>query len=430
MGGPASARAEGRRSLRGRKVLGINSLGRIGKLTLWHHVGRKHFDAIVVNQGREVGKDLEGFCHTIEKDSTYGPLHYFLHGRKGEPCVKIEDRGKSLLRIDGMPVAVLRKERNPANIPWREHGARVVVDCTGKFNDPNRGEDEEKGSLRGHFAGGAEKVLNSADFKTKKGEATKDDAVVLIYGVNHEAYDPARHHLISAASCTTTALAHMMKTLIDAYSVRTILTASMSTIHAVTNTQAVLDNVPKADAKDFRKTRSILNNIILTSTNAAAALEKVIPVVREIGFMADSVRVPTTTASLIILNVTLRSELDEEGQPIFNREALLDLYRRASEKQQKGLLKLSMDQNVSTDMIGEDAAVVIEGFETHTRTGFVHIDMESLPGMKPEVLRMLPEKVVRIPVTHAKIFGWYDNEYGSYTNRLADLTVHVADRMD
>jgi glyceraldehyde 3-phosphate dehydrogenase len=411
-------------------VLGINSLGRIGKLTLWHHVGRKYFDAVVVNQGREVGKDLEGFCRTIEKDSTYGPLHYFLHGRKGEPCVKIEDRERSLLRVNDTPVTILRKERNPANIPWRENEARVVVDCTGKFNDPNRTEDDEKGSLRGHFAGGAEKVLNSADFKTKKSEAMKDDSAVLIYGVNHEAYDPAKHHLISAASCTTTALAHMMKTLIDAYSVRTILTASMSTIHAVTNTQAVLDNVPMADAKDLRKTRSILNNIILTSTNAAAALEKVIPVVREIGFMADSVRVPTTTASLIILNVTLRSELDEEGQPTFNREALLDLYRRASEKQQKGLLKLSMEQNVSTDMIGEDAAVVIEGFETHTRTGFVHIDMENLPGMKPEVLRMLPEKVVRIPVTHAKIFGWYDNEYGSYTNRLADLTVHVADRMD
>ncbi|MFH1681880.1 MAG: glyceraldehyde 3-phosphate dehydrogenase NAD-binding domain-containing protein [Candidatus Eisenbacteria bacterium] len=416
--------------MRGKKVLGINSLGRIGKLTLWHHVGRKYFDAIVVSQGREVGKDLDGFCHTIEKDSTYGPLHYFLHGRRAEPCVKIEDREKSLLRVNGVPVTVLRKDRNPVNIPWRQHGARVVVDCTGKFNDPNLEEADEKGSLRGHFAGGAEKVLNSADFKPKKGVAMKEDAVVLIYGVNHEAYDPARHHLISAASCTTTALAHMMKTLIDAYSVSTILTASMSTIHAVTNTQAVLDNVPKTDAKDLRKTRSILNNIILTSTNAAAALEKVIPVVREIGFMADSVRVPTTTASLIILNVTLRSALDEEGQPTLNRDTLLDLYRSASEKQQKGLLDLSMEQNVSTDMIGVDAAVVIEGFETHTRTGFVHIDMENLPGMKPEVLRLLPERVVRIPVTHAKIFGWYDNEYGSYTNRLADLTVYVADRMD
>lgn len=417
--------------MNGRKVLGINSLGRIGKLTLWHHVGRKYFDSIVVNQGREVGVDLEGFCHTIEKDSTYGSIHHFLHGRGAEPCVRIESREKSLLRVNDVPVVILRKDRNPAAIAWKEHGARIVVDCTGKFNDPTVPEDDPKGSIRGHLAGGAEKVLNSADFKPKaKGKTLPGDSAVLIFGVNHEAYDPSRHHLVSAASCTTTALAHMMKTLIDAYSVRTILTASMSTIHAVTNTQAVLDNVPKAAAKDLRKTRSILNNIILTSTNAGQALEKVIPIVNEIGFMADSVRVPTTTASLIILNVTFRSKLDDNGDPTLNRETLLDLYERASKNQQKGLLRLSMEQNVSTDMIGEDAAVVIEGFETHTRTGFVHIDLEDLPGMTAEALHALPEKVVRIPVTHAKIFGWYDNEYGSYTNRLADLTVYVAERLD
>jgi glyceraldehyde 3-phosphate dehydrogenase len=412
------------------KVLGINSLGRIGKLTLWHHAGRKYFDSIVVNQGREVGKDLEAFCHTIEKDSTYGWLHYFLHGRGADPCVRIEDREKALLLVNGVPVTVLRRERDPVKIPWRDHGVRIVADCTGKFNDPTRHEDDPKGSLRGHLAGGAEKVMNSADFKPKAhGKTNPDDSVVLIYGVNHEAYDPAKHHLVSAASCTTTALAHMMKTLIDAWSVETILTASMSTIHAVTNTQSVLDNVPKTGAKDLRKNRSIFNNIILTSTNAAAALEKVIPVIREIGFMADSVRVPTTTGSLIVLNLTLRSELTDDGEPTINRETLNDLYTKAAEGGQKGLLKLSMTQHVSTDIIGEDAAVLIEGVETHTRTGFVHLNLENLPGMTPEALKALPEKSVRVPVTHAKIFGWYDNEYGSYTNRMAELTVHVAEQL-
>lgn len=413
-----------------RKVLGINSLGRIGKLTLWHHVGRKYFDAIVVNQGRDVGKDLDAFCHTIERDSTYGRMHHFLFGRGAEPCIRIEDREKSLLRIDGIPVTILRKERNPADIPWGEQDARIVVDCTGQFNDSTRLEDDPKGSLRGHLAGGAEKVMNSAAFKPKaRGKTNPEDSVVLIYGINHEAYDPAKHNMISAASCTTTGLAHMMKTLLDAYSVETIMTASMSTIHAVTNSQAVLDNVPKSGAKDLRKTRSILNNIILTSTNAAVALETVIPVVREIGFMADSVRIPTSTASLIVLNLTFRSGLDANGDPTIHREGLNDLYRTASENQQKGVLKLSMAQNVSTDMIGEDAAVVIEGHETHTRTGFIHINMETLPGMTPEALAALPEKTIRIPVTHAKIFGWYDNEYGSYTNRLAELTLHVAENL-
>ena len=412
------------------RVLGINSLGRIGKLTLWHHVSRRYFDGIVVNQGREVGKDLEAFCRTIERDSTYGRLHNFLHGCSAKPCVRIEDSEKGLLVVDGVPVTILRKERNPVNIPWGEHNARIVVDCTGQFNDPTRPEEHSVGSLRGHLVGGAEKVMNSADFKPKeRSTVMPDDAVVLIYGVNHEVYDSTHHSLISAASCTTTALAHMMKTMIDAFSIDTMLTASMSTIHAATNTQSVLDNVPKSGAKDLRKTRSIFNNIILTSTNAAAALEKVIPVIREIGFMADSVRIPTNTASLIILNLTFRSSLDKDGEPVLNREKLLGLYQQASEHQQKNLLKISYNQNVSTDMIGEDAAVVIEGFETHTRTGFVFIDLETLPGMTQGALDLLPEKVVRVPVTHAKIFGWYDNEYGSYTNRLADLTVFIADQM-
>lgn len=413
-----------------RKILGVNSLGRIGKLTLWHHAGRKYFDGIVVSQGRQVGKDLDAFCETISKDSTYGPVHYFLHGRGAEPCVKIEDREKKLLRVDGVPVTILTEQRNPVNIPWRDHGVRIVVDCTGQFNDPTRLEDDAKGSLRGHLRGGAEKVMNSADFKPKaRGTTTPDDAVVLIYGVNHEAYDPSKHHLVSAASCTTTGLAHMMKPLIDVLGVDTIVTASMSTIHAATNTQSVLDSVPGADAKDLRKTRSVFNNIILTSTNAAAALEKVIPVIRSIGFMADSVRIPTTTVSLIVLNLTLQSRLDAKGEPTIHRERLNDLYAEVAKTTQKGLLKLSMEQNVSTDMIGEDAAVVIEGVETHTRTGFLEFDLTTVPGLSKDALAAVKEKVIRVPVTHAKIFGWYDNEYGSYTNRLAELTLHVANRM-
>ncbi|MFH1278889.1 MAG: glyceraldehyde 3-phosphate dehydrogenase NAD-binding domain-containing protein [Candidatus Eisenbacteria bacterium] len=413
-----------------RKILGINSLGRIGKLTLWHHAGRKYFDGIVVSQGREVGLDLEAFCETISKDSTYGPVHHVLHGRGAEPCVKIEDRGKKLLRVNGVPVTILTEQRNPMNIPWREHGARIVVDCTGQFNDPTLLEDDAKGSLRGHLVGGAEKVLNSADLKPKaRGTTMPGDAVVLIYGVNHEAYDPSTHHVISAASCTTTGLAHMMKPLIDTLGVESIVTASMSTIHAATNTQSVLDSVPKTGAKDLRKTRSVFNNIILTSTNAAAALEKVIPVIRSIGFMADSVRIPTTTASLIVLNLTFRSALDVNGEPTIHRERLNGIYTDAGKAAQKGLLKLSMEQNVSTDMIGEDAAVVIEGVETHTRTGFLVLDLSTVPGLPKEALAAVKEPTIKVPVTHAKIFGWYDNEYGSYTNRLAELTLHVAERM-
>jgi glyceraldehyde 3-phosphate dehydrogenase len=120
-------------------VLGINGLGRIGKLTLWHHVARKHFSSFVVNLGREVGTGLEAVCGAIERDSTYGSMHRFLFGVNADPCVRILDRDASLLEIAGMPVTILTEARNPAEIAWRANGARIVVDTTGAFGDPSIG---------------------------------------------------------------------------------------------------------------------------------------------------------------------------------------------------------------------------------------------------------------------------------------------------
>jgi glyceraldehyde 3-phosphate dehydrogenase len=413
------------------EALGINGLGRIGKLTLWHHAARRFFPRIVVNLGREAGRDLETVCQTIEKDSTYGSMHRFLFGVNAEPCVKIVDRDQRLLTVAGTPVQVLQEARNPRDIGWKERGARIVVDTTGVFGDPTDAPGAEKGALRGHLEAGAEKVLYSAAFKIKdKSLELPDDSVLLIYGINHDQFDPARHHLISAASCTTTALAHMVKPILDRLRYSNMLTAAMSTVHAVTNSQSVLDNVPKAGAKDLRRTRSILNNIILTSTNAAAALERVLPQIRDIGFMADSVRVPLLTESLIILNVTFQSRLQADGEPTITREVLNEIYRTVAEGEQKGLLVYSDEQNVSADVSGMKAAVVIEGVETHTRTGFVNIDLSTLPGLSAESLAGLEASTVRVPVTHAKVCGWYDNEYGSYTNLLGDLTVHVREQLD
>jgi glyceraldehyde 3-phosphate dehydrogenase len=193
------------------EALGINGLGRIGKLTLWHHAARRFFPRIVVNLGREAGRDLETVCQTIEKDSTYGSMHRFLFGVNAEPCVKIVDRDQRLLTVAGTPVQVLQEARNPRDIGWKERGARIVVDTTGVFGDPTDAPGAEKGALRGHLEAGAEKVLYSAAFKIKdKSLELPDDSVLLIYGINHDQFDPARHHLISAASCTTTALAHMV----------------------------------------------------------------------------------------------------------------------------------------------------------------------------------------------------------------------------
>jgi glyceraldehyde 3-phosphate dehydrogenase len=413
------------------RVLGINGLGRIGKLSVWHHAERKYFSQLVVNLGREVGTDLDAVCGVIEKDSTYGSMHRFLFGVGAEPCVRIVDRERGLLEVAGVPVRVLQKARNPREIGWREHGARVVVDSTGAFGDPTLPVESERGALRGHLGAGAEVVIHTSAFKIKdKALAMPDDAITLIYGCNHEEFDPSRHRVVSAASCTTTALAHMVKPLLDHLHDSAIMTASMSTVHALTNSQSVLDVVPKSGATDLRKTRSVLNSIILTSSNAAKALELVVPQIREIGFMADSVRVPVPTESLIILNMTFQSQVGRDGKSTVSAEILNGIFREAASGTQKGLLIFSEQQNVPADVSGMRAAVVIEGVETHTRTGFAGIDLRQVPGVDLGVIEQLDDPVIEVPVTHAKIFGWYDNEYGSYTNLLGDLTVHLHRTLD
>jgi glyceraldehyde 3-phosphate dehydrogenase len=403
------------------KVLGINGMGRIGKLTLWHHVARKYFTRIVVNLGRPVARGMKDLIEYIEKDSTYGSLTRFIYGLKGEPLIRLVDESEGELEIDGLPVKFTLQERNPIHLDWGAHGAQMAIDTTGKFRDPSRLADDREGALRGHLEAGARIVITSAPFKLNSSKMP-DDAAMFIYGINHRSFQPGSHQVISAASCTTTALAHMVKPLLENELTQKIITASMSTVHAATNTQSTLDTVPISGSGDLRKSRSALNNIILTSTGAAQALEQAIPEIKEVGFMADSVRVPIQTGSLIILNCTFSSKLDPLGRSLINREHLLEIYRQATGKEGGRLLRLSMEQNVSADQIGVDTAVVIEGQATHTRTGMINLDIDLL---QDGPAAALPERGISIPVTHAKIFGWYDNEFGSYVNRLGDLTCYL-----
>lgn len=408
-------------------ILGINSLGRIGKLTLWHHIGRKYYKEIVVNIGREVGTGLSTIAQLIEKDSTYGTIQKFLYGIKAQRIIEIVDEKKGKLLIDGIPVTILREARNPIDIGWRNYGVDVVVECTGKFGDPTIAPDEKNGSIKGHLASGAKIVINSSAFKIKnKALSLPGEAITLIYGINHSSFNYKRHQIISAASCTTTGLAHMVKPLLENEETSKILTASMSTVHAVTNTQSVLDKMPKAGEKDLRKNRSILNSIILTSTNAAEALGQVIPEVKNIGFMADSIRVPTNTESLIVLNVTFQTRIKKDGTKTpLTTKMLNEIYQTKSNNDPEHLLIFTMEQNVSTDLIGIDAAIVIEGQFNHTRTAFIDVDLSHIPDLPAALRKSLSEDTMKIPVVHAKIFGWYDNEYGSYTNRMGDLTVYA-----
>ncbi len=409
--------------------LGINGLGRIGKLTLWHHVARKYFTEIVVNTGREVGRSLEDLASYIEKDSTYGRLSTYLYGYKGGRVIEELNEKEGTMRIDGVKVKVLRESRNPKDIKWKDEGVRLVVDTTGVFRDPQAEADSPKGALRGHLEAGAEKVILSAPFKLKdKEKGFPEDSVTVVYGINTEDYRPEKHRLISAASCTTTCLAYMVKPLLDHFGADRILSASMVTVHAVTNSQSVLDKPPKAGAKDLRKTRSVFNNIILTTTGAAEALALVIPEMKRIGFMAESVRIPTTTGSLIVLVVNIQ---DESLENRITREVINDIYRRGAEGPYKPYLVFTEEQNVSTDIIGyPQAAAVIEGAETHTRTAIARVDLtKACAGISKEDISKISCAQVEIPITQAVIYGWYDNEYGSYVVMLGDLTVHVAEKM-
>lgn len=406
-------------------ILGINGLGRIGKLTLWHHIGKRHFSGIVVNIGRKVGTKLEDIALYIEKDSTYGALHTYLHGYKAQRVITELNEEKGSMLIDGIPVTVLRETRNPREIPWRSHSVKLVVDATGKYTDPTLPPDAKGGSARGHLEAGADKVIVSAPFKIKeKGVQIPDDAKTLVLGINDDEFDPKRHVILSGASCTTTCLAYMVKPLLDYFGAEKILSVSMATVHGSTGSQEVLDRLPGEGATDLRKNRSIFNNIILTTTGAAKTLGLVIPAMTKIGFIAESVRIPVATGSLIILVAALR---DESENPVITRKLINGLYRDAEQKDPRGFIRLTEEQNVSSDIIGMyGPATIIEGNETHTRTAVVNLDLRAF--LAASGIPAPPDVVttMKVPITQAVIYGWYDNELGSYTNMLGGLTAKIA----
>jgi len=408
--------------------LGINGLGRIGKLSIWQHVGRKTFSEIVINPGRPVGTSLEDVASFIEKDSSYGTMHNYLYGYTAGRLIENLDEKSGSMVIDGIPVTILA-ERNPKDVPWKSHEVDVVVEATGQFTDPTQPADAPKGSVRGHLAAGARKVIVTAPFKIKdKNAAMPEDAVTTVMGINDGDYDPATHQIVSNASCTTNCLAYMIKPLLDYFGLERILTASMATVHAVTGSQCVLDRIPKAGATDLRRNRSIFNNIILTTTGAAKAAALVIPEMKKIGFVTESVRVPLSTGSLIILTIDIQDAL---GQDSISRDLINQIYRDAAEKNKKGYIQYSEEQNVSVDMIGHPlAAAIIEGKETDTRTGTISFDLKQLKGYSKEVEDCLGSSVIDIPVTKAVVYGWYDNEMGGYVHMLTDRIESVASMLD
>ncbi|MCI4626718.1 MAG: hypothetical protein L3V56_12250 [Candidatus Magnetoovum sp. WYHC-5] len=405
---------------------GINGLGRIGKLTLWYHVANCTFKEIVINVGREAGKTVHDIARYIETDSTYGTLQRYLYGFKEGKTIEKIDESKGTIEINGTKIEILRKTRNPAEIGWANHDVELVMDTTGKFLDPTLAPDNKKGSLQGHLASGAKKVIASAPFKIKdKSLRMPDEAVTIIMGINESDYDPQRHNLISSASCTTICLAHMIKPILDEFDAKRILTASMATVHAATGSQEVLDRLPKEGDKDLRKNRSILNNIILTTTGAADTLGLVLPQMKSIGFMAESVRIPTTTGSLVILILNIQ----EEGERItINKEVINAIYEKAASD--NPYLLFTDEQNVSSDIIAlPRAAAIIEGHETHTRSAEITIDIDRVLGIDKDTISKLKDKIIKVPLTQVVVYGWYDNELGEFTYMFSELMDMIAKSM-
>jgi glyceraldehyde 3-phosphate dehydrogenase len=220
----------------------------------------------------------------------------------------------------------------------------------------------------------------------------------------------------------------MIKPILNHFGAKKLLSASMATIHAATGSQEVLDRLPESGKEDLRKNRSIMNNIILTTTGAARALTLVIPEMANVGLIAESVRVPVSTGSLIILVLNLQEDIN--GQPI-RKDLINSIYKQAAALDPNGYIHYTDKQNVSVDIIGiPNAAAIIEGHETHTRTAEVTIDLSTVPGIDRKALTSFPEQRVRIPITQVVVYGWYDNEMGGYVHLLGERTISIAELIE
>jgi glyceraldehyde 3-phosphate dehydrogenase len=330
----------------------INGFGRIGRDYL-----RSLFERSLFDEGIEVVAvndlwDAPTLAHLLRYDSTFGPLER-----------QVELDGDTLV-VDGWRIALL-KERDPVQLPWGDLGVDLVVESTGKFRT------RDDAAL--HLKAGARKVLLSAPGK-------QVDATIVL-GVNTQAYQAAEHEIVSAASCTTNCAAPMAHVLHRAFGLEQGL---LTTVHAYTNDQAVLDT----PHKDLRRARSAAVNIIPTSTGAAKAIGLVLPELAG-RFQGVALRVPVENGSLTDLTCRLSRPVtvDEVNQA----------FRTAAETDLLNILRYSERPIVSRDIIGDPASCVFDAPLTQADGSLV------------------------------KVFGWYDNEWG-YTNRLVDLTEMFAER--
>ena len=338
-----------------RTKIGINGFGRIGR-QVFRAISQRHPDKLQVVAINDLA-DSKQQAHLLKYDSTYGRYD-------GE--VEVADGS---LIINGEKIIVF-SERDPAKIPWDDAGVEIVIESTGFFTDA------EKASS--HLSDGVKKVIISAP-------ATNED-ITIVLGVNETQYDPAEHNVISNASCTTNCVAPMAKVLNDAFGIEHAL---MSTIHAYTNDQNILDQVHS----DLRRARAAANSIIPTTTGAAKAVTLAIP---ELAGKIDGMayRVPVITGSVTDLTVRLSKAV--------TADEVNDAFRASESGDLNGVMHVSDEPLVSSDYVGDPHSCTIDALSTAVVT-----DDGSDSG------------------TFIKVVGWYDNEWG-YSSRTADVTALIA----
>lgn len=326
--------------------VGINGFGRIGR----------NFYRALLAQGADVEvvgindlTDINTLAHLLKYDSILGRLNQ-----------EVSVVGDSI-KVGNKSFKVIA-ERNPENLPWGALGADIVIESTGIFTDADKAE--------GHRKAGAKKVIISAP--------AKGEDITIVMGVNHEKYEPANHHIISNASCTTNCLAPFAKVLDEKFG---IVKGMMTTIHAYTNDQVILD----FPHKDLRRARAAALNMIPTTTGAAKAISLVLP---QLTGKLDgyAMRVPVPTGSATDLTVQLGREV--------TKEEVNGAIKEASEGSLKGILEYTEDPIVSTDIVTNPASSIFDA-------GLTYVNGDTV-----------------------KVVSWYDNEWG-YSNRLVDLVGFV-----
>jgi len=349
--------------------IGINGFGRIGRLVLQALCDRgllgREIDVVGVV---DVSTDADYFAYQMKYDSVHGRFGHALSTKKSDPSAEHND----VLVVGDDEIRCIPAAKDLSQLPWKELGAEYVIESTGLFNDA-----EKAGA---HLAAGARKVILSAP--------GKGGVKTLLMGVNEGEYDPARHHVVSNASCTTNCLAPVVHVLLkEGIGLETGL---MTTIHSYTATQKVVDGPSK---KDWRGGRAAAINIIPSTTGAAKAVGEVLPATKG-KLTGMAFRVPTPNVSVV--DLTFRSEQET------SIEAIDGLMKKASETYLKGILGYCDEEIVSTDVIHDDRSSIYDSLATL---------QNNLKGEK----------------RFFKVVSWYDNEWG-YANRVIDLLRHMAER--